>query len=290
MEYYNFINENDAPFELIKTLSLPTSADEKITIEMQDKTNQDALHILSEGHVKILGLSILLAKAIYEKTPFLIFDDIVNSIDDDHRDGVAKLLITHSDFSNIQMILTCHGEIFVTMLDGYVNNSEMVERYMFIPAEKLEERGIFMKYRDSKVPLAVARQKYDENDLKDSAMSCRRAVEYITGKLWNKLSEHIDGGISVKLRRLQSAPDLNSIATALHVHTSDKYVLGAEEVNKDLENLLCASAWMKLNKGTHVDDKIPEFAGGEIKSLLELVEKFARDVDNMKIKASVIKR
>ena len=121
-------------------------------------------------------------------------------------------------------------------------------------------------------------------------MSCRRAVEYITGKLWNKLSKYIDGGISVKLRRLQGAPDLNSIATALHVHTSDKYVLGAEEVNEDLGNLLCDSAWMKLNKGTHEDGQIPEFARGEIKTLLELVEKFAHDVDNTTIKASVIKR
>lgn len=43
-----------------------------------------------------------------EGMTFLIFDDIVNSVDDDHRGGVARLLITHPDFAAVQMILTCH--------------------------------------------------------------------------------------------------------------------------------------------------------------------------------------
>lgn len=285
--YYNCINEDDADFELIKELHLPLAANEKITIEMEDGVSQDALLILSEGHVKILGLSILLAKAVSEGIPFLIFDDIVNSVDDDHRDGVAKLLITHTDFANTQMILTCHGEMFVSMLEGYVSNSNSMTRYMFLPADTLNERGVFIKYQDPSIPLEVAKKKYEENQLKDSAMSCRRAVECITGKLWKKLSPCI-GGISVKLRNLQGQPDLFSITSALYDHTKGKYIQDAEEINEDLKKLMEASSWSKLNKGTHEDRSIPEFTRGDVKQLLELVEKLAKDVEEVKIKATVV--
>lgn len=287
LEYYNCINEGDADFELIKELHLPLAVNEKITIEMEDGVSQDALLILSEGHVKILGLSILLAKAVSEGIPFLIFDDIVNSVDDDHRDGVAKLLITHTDFANTQMILTCHGEMFVSMLEGYVSNSNSMTRYMFLPADTLGERGVFIKYQDPSIPLEVAKKKFEENQLKDSAMSCRRAVECTTGKLWKKLSPCI-GGISVKLRNLQGQPDLFSITSALYNHTKGKYIQDAEEINEDLKKLMEASSWSKLNKGTHEDKSIPEFTRGEVKQLLELVEKLAKDVEEVKIKATVV--
>ena len=288
-EYYNFINDGDADFELIKNLNLPISSSDKISLEMGDGIYHDALQILSEGHVKVLGLSLLLAKVTSEKLSFLVFDDIVNSIDDDHRDGVARLLMKHDDFKKVQMILTCHGEVFVTMLEGYKREDASMERYMFLPADTLEERGIFIRYQDPAIPLSVARKCYDNNQLKDSAMNCRRAVECITGKLWKKLSGYINGGISVKLRKLQGVPDLYNVTQALFEHTKAKYVKGADEVNKDLEELLKQSMWTKLNKGTHEDDSIPEFNRNEIKRLLEIVEKTSKDIDGLKINVSVIK-
>lgn len=286
-DYYNLINEDDAEFELIEELKLPVVANEKIIIKMEDGIEQDALQILSEGHVRILGLSILLAKAMYEKTPFLIFDDIVNSVDDDHRDGVAKLLITHPDFVGTQMILTCHGELFVSKLEDYVVNKKDMVRYMFLPADSLEERGIFIKYQDASLPLQNAREKYEDGMLKDSAAKCRQAVECITGKLWKKVSGYIDGGISVKIRGLNNGPDLYNIATALYGSTKHKFVEGIDEIHEDLGKLKEDSMWSVLNKGTHIDDKIPEFNRGEVKKLLELLEKMAKEVDDLKIKPIV---
>lgn len=35
--------------------------------------------------------------------------------------------------------------------------------------DKLEERGIVIKYQDSTIPLKVAREKFENNELKDSA-------------------------------------------------------------------------------------------------------------------------
>ena len=284
--YYNQINEDDADFELIEELKLPIAPNEKIMIKMHDGMEQDALQILSEGHVRILGLSILLAKAVDEGSKFLIFDDIVNSIDDDHRDGVARLLITNHDFGDMQMILTCHGELFVSKLENYVSEKKEMIRYMFLPADSLEERGIFIKYQDSSIPLKSARDKYEDGNLKDSAAKCRQAVECITGKLWRKLSEYKKGGIAVNIRSLNGGPDLYNIANALYRETK-KGVDGIEEIHNDLGKLIEPSMWSVLNKGTHIDEKIPEFTRPEIKNLLEVLEKLSKEVDVLKIKLHV---
>lgn len=286
-EYYNYINRGDADFELIESLKLPVSANEKILVKMYDGLNQDALQILSEGHVRILGLSILLAKAISEDMPFIVFDDIVNSIDDDHRDGVASLLITHPDFENMQMILTCHGELFVSSLESYVENRKKMTRYMFLPADSLEERGIVIKYQDSTIPLKIAREKYQNGELKDSAAKCRQAVECISGALWKKISPCV-GGISIKLRNLQGSPDLRSVVDGLKAATNSKNMDGVETLHELLEKLTGMRVWNLLNKGTHVDVTLPEFSRVEIKELLDLLDCLNNEVKALKVKPAAV--
>ncbi len=56
-EYYNTINAHDPEFELFDSLTLPAKAGAKIEIKFKgDSRTHDALHILSEGHIKVLGL------------------------------------------------------------------------------------------------------------------------------------------------------------------------------------------------------------------------------------------
>lgn len=287
VRYYNKMNCDDAEFELLKKVKLPVSPNDKIIITMFDGTEQDAMLLLSEGHVKLLGLSILLAKAVQMKMPFLIFDDIVNAIDDDHRDGVAKLLIEDPDFKDTQMILTCHGEIFVSKLEDLVTQGNAVERYMFLPADSLNERGIVIRYRDPSVPLKTARAKFEEGSLKDCAAQCRRAIECITVSLWGKMASHIPGGISVQLINLKLTPDLYHVTAALAKASTPKYILGMESVHADLSKLLENRMWMLLNKGTHYDDAIPEFTRTEVRELLKLVEHLAEETKSLKIKPGV---
>ncbi len=285
VDYYNAMNCDDADFELLYDLKLPLSQNDKIIVRMKDGTEQDAMLLLSEGHVKLLGLAILLSKAVQSKMPFIIFDDIVNAIDDDHRDGVARLLINNPDFADVQMILTCHGEVFISKLEAIIKKATEVERYMFLPADSLDERGIVIHYQDPSVPLTMARKKYEEGALKDCAAKCRQAVECITGKMWSKLSPYIKGGISVKLRNLKQTPDLFQVTTALTAATKPKYVLGAEAIHTDLEKLISPDIWNVLNKGTHVDGTIPEFSRTEIRELLELIERLSSEINELKLKA-----
>lgn len=153
-EYYNTVNAHDPDFELLDSLTLPATIGAKIEIKFKrDSRTYDALHILSDGHIKVLGLSILLAKAANENLGFLIFDDIVNAIDDDHRGGIADLLLCHNDLKDRQHILTCHGETFINKLEHKLGTSlaeKHVKSYRFIPADTLTTRGVQVSIGDSK--------------------------------------------------------------------------------------------------------------------------------------------
>ena len=51
----------------------------------------DALIVFSAKGIKCLGLTILLAKNLAQGCPVvMLFDDVVNAIDDDHRDGIWR--------------------------------------------------------------------------------------------------------------------------------------------------------------------------------------------------------
>ncbi len=71
-DYYNFMNHDDADFEKVEKFTLPKAVNEKINIKLKDGIETDALQVLSEGHIKILGLSILLSKTNHENINFMI--------------------------------------------------------------------------------------------------------------------------------------------------------------------------------------------------------------------------
>ena len=184
-------------------------------ITFADGSEIEALQVLSEGHIKILGLSILLAKAVHDKLNFIVFDDIVNAIDDDHRNGIADLLMNHADFSDVQIILSTHGEQFVIKLQdklGKQRYNKDAITYMFIPADSLEERGVIAEYSDAKAPLAAAEKKYVDNEIKDSASKCRQAMECIAYNLWNVIANRCASSCILVIRRKHS--ELRSIGNS----------------------------------------------------------------------------
>jgi hypothetical protein len=72
--------------------------------------SKDPRAFLSEGHLDSLGLCIFLAAVRIFNPPgsLLVLDDVLTSIDKEHRRRVGELL--YSDFQNYQIILTTHDE------------------------------------------------------------------------------------------------------------------------------------------------------------------------------------
>lgn len=289
IDYYNTINQDDADFEKLQELVLPDATSDKMFVTFADGSSSEALQVLSEGHIKILGLSILLAKAVHDGLSFIIFDDIVNAIDDDHRNGVADLLMNHCDFGNTQIILSTHGDQFIFKLQDKLGNQRVKNNavvYKFIPADSLEERGVIVEYSDAKTPLMAAEDKYKKNETKDAASKCRQAMECVSYNLWNIISKLPDGMISVGMRSPKSLPDLSSIVDSLIKKTSK--IQGMEDINIELKQLKEPSNWRVLNKGTHYEDEQKEFERADVKCVYNHLVKLDDLIRNIKISQTAV--
>jgi DNA sulfur modification protein DndD len=112
-EYYKAINHHDDDHECIHALSFEKTGETyRIKILNADGSSLDAFSILSEGHLRVLGLSLLLAMAEKNKFPLIVFDDVVNAIDSDHRSNIIDLFFADSYLRRTQMIITTHDRLF----------------------------------------------------------------------------------------------------------------------------------------------------------------------------------
>lgn len=112
-EYYRAINNHDDEHEQIQSLSFENDGSGyRIKITNVNGSSLDAFATLSEGHLRALGLSLLLAMAQKNKYPLIVFDDVVNAIDSDHRSNIIDLFFDDEYLSRIQMVVTTHDRLF----------------------------------------------------------------------------------------------------------------------------------------------------------------------------------
>ncbi len=120
-EYYCTINQHDSTEEDIANLYFERNkSGYRIKIDTKSQKNIDAILSLSEGHLRSLGLSLLLAVAEKHKYELIVFDDVVNAIDSDHRANIINLLYNDTYLSKIQQIITTHDRLF---WERYCNKS-----------------------------------------------------------------------------------------------------------------------------------------------------------------------
>tara|TARA_R100000306_G_scaffold44395_1_gene42467 strand:+ start:888 stop:3710 length:2823 start_codon:yes stop_codon:yes gene_type:complete len=112
-DYYKAINDHDDEHERIEAIRFEKTGDGyRIKISNIDGTSLDAFSILSEGHLRALGLSLLLAMAEKNKFPVIVFDDVVNAIDSDHRSNIIDLFFSDPYLRRTQMVVTTHDRLF----------------------------------------------------------------------------------------------------------------------------------------------------------------------------------
>lgn len=285
LKFYNEINKNDHPSDRLKSLRLPTAVGERIEIEFETGDKCDALQVLSEGHIRCLGLAILLAKITRDRLPFLIFDDVVNSIDDEHRGAIIDLILNPEEVGKRQLIVTTHGEDFVKRLENAVpmkRYKEMVTRIDFLVP--FAAKKITVKLDSPRHYLTVATRSYEEGRTRDSLSYVRKAFEEELNRLWKKIaSKKLSAQISVGMRG-PGDPDLMSLATGLHQFLGRKEVAVFQEAVPHLGEMLgyCEKhkvEWNYLNEGTHEEDRAEEFDAAVVRHMLETVIKLDEAIE-----------
>ncbi len=285
LKFYNEINKNDHPSDRLKSLRLPTAAGERVEIEFEIGDKCDALQVLSEGHIRCLGLAILLAKITRDRLPFLIFDDVVNSIDDEHRGAIIDLILNPDEVGKRQLIVTTHGEDFVKRLENAVpmkKYKETVTRIDFLVP--FAAKKITVKLDSPRHYLTVATRSYEEGRIRDSLSYVRKAFEEELNRLWKKIAnKKLSAQISIGMRG-PGDPDLMSLATGLHQFLGRKDVTVFQEAVPHLVEMLGYGEthkveWNHLNKGTHEEGRVEEFDAVIVRRMLETVIKLDEAIE-----------
>lgn len=282
VELYNAFNRNDAENELLAAVKLPLAQNERLKIAFKNNSGKfhDALHILSEGHIRCLGLAILLAKNLKENAPVLIFDDPVNAIDDDHRESIRRALFEDQYFSKKQIMLTCHGEEFFKDIQNLLSADAAGQAKSFSFLPKLGDTHVRVDFNSPPRNYIVsARQHFNRNEVRDALAKARQALEALTKcKIWRYVSKHGDGNLSLKLRAATSPIELRNLTEQLKskIGKADFTDGNKNNVLAPIDALLGPNGesreWRYLNKGTHEENDRQDFDRSSVLSIITNLE------------------
>lgn len=284
-DLYNLFNVDDHDHDKLAKLDLPLRGGDRIRVAFVGSQDQlhDALRVLSEGHLRCLGLAILLAKNIKLGLPLLVFDDAVNAIDHDHRKGIRDTLFGDARLNGKQILITCHSPEFITQVQ---NGLAQGASKLYILKHHGGDHQPIVKNGSDRHYLHRAQERLDEADQRQALASCRQALENLTTRVWKALGKADDslGRISLVLRRPDGDPELRNLVEVLFRAINNGVVQGRlttaawTQRKEAFQELLAvpeaALAWKYLNKGTHDGDG-EDFEVGIVRQILAALTKLS---------------
>ena len=139
----------------------------------------------SEGHQDGMGLCLYLAlmkRTLGDKYTFSVLDDVLMSIDADHRREVCKLLVR--EFPNTQFILTTHDRVWLKFMhtENLIKNSVTFGSWSVETGPKTwQHRDVWMEIEDY----------LKQDDISAAASKLRHYLEYISSVLADSLRAEV---------------------------------------------------------------------------------------------------
>lgn len=283
MELYNEFNHEDREEDKLCELRLPHTGEGMIEIAFRGNPDRrlNALTTLSEGHIRCLGLAILLAKAQSIGAPLIIFDDAINAIDHDHRGGIRAAIFESERFSQTQIIVTCHSPEFVKDIQNHLPQAVRNDCQQFV---LLHHDG---DYQPRVIPdvgsanyLSRAREAMGRFDPRDALSNARKALEMLMQKAWKWLESHRIGNISVQIEGPGKEPQLRMLCEALRskLRGTATFVHDSKEALVDCLNTILGIpeqtlVWTLLNKGAHEEHNRDDFDRNQVEAVLNVLER-----------------
>lgn len=285
-DFYNAFNRNDRNEDKLDALHLPLTGDGRIEISFRGNraARVDALQVLSEGHVRCLGLAILLAKARSIECPVIVFDDAINAIDHDHRGGIRETIFESDRFAHTQLIVTCHSNEFIKDIQQH------------LPAQRRNACQVYLLRHHSgdyrprvagNVPsanyIAKARAAREVLNDREALAACRQALEMLSEKTWRWMASHDQGLLNLLIAGVGAEPALRNLCEALikklreaqtfdHVNKATLVSMYGTILGIPATNLV----WVYLNKGTHEEAERDDFDGELVESVVLTLETLDR--------------
>ena len=292
MSLYNEFNRNDLDADKLVALHLPLNGEQKIEIEFRGNpgVRVDALRILSEGHIRCLGLAILLAKAQSIQSPLVVFDDVINAIDHDHRSGIRETIFESDHFAETQLIVTCHSNEFIKDIQQHLQAARRDDCKVYLFRQ---HTGDYQPRVSGNVSIrsyvAKARASKDNLDHREALAACRQGLEMLSEKVWRWLGSHELGALNLQLAGVGAEPGLRNLCDALlkrlanatHFTHANKPALLAS-YGRILGIPAANLVWTYLNKGTHEEANRDDFDADLVESVVQALE----EVDALDLRPS----
>jgi recombinational DNA repair ATPase RecF len=282
MNLYNEFNQQDLDADKLAALHLPVTGEQKIELFFRGnpQVRVDALRILSEGHIRCLGLAILLAKSQSIQSPLIIFDDMINAIDHDHRSGIRETIFENDHFAQTQLIVTCHSNEFIKDIQQHLpaQRRNDCQVYLF-----RNHDGNYQPRVTGNVPsknyVVKARASKNALDDREALASSRQALEMLSETTWRWLASHDFGVLNLQLAGVGAEPGLRNLCEALmkrlneattftHVNKGPLVAAYGRILGIPATNLV----WTYLNKGTHEEANRDDFDGALVESVIQTLE------------------
>jgi energy-coupling factor transporter ATP-binding protein EcfA2 len=286
MELYNEFNEADRDEDKLAELRLPLTGEGTIEIAFRSAPGRrvNALAALSEGHIRCIGLAILLAKAQSVSAPLIVFDDAINAIDHDHRSGIRTAMFESDRFRQTQIIVTCHSPEFVKDVENHLPRESRLDcqQYVLLPHRGDHQPRVNPDVGSANY-LARARQALERFDPRDALSYARKALEMFMQKSWKWLESHRVGNISVQIEGPGKEPQLRTLCEAVRTkldrmpnfaHASKLPLL--DNLNAILGIPEQTLVWTLLNKGTHEEPNRDDFDLQHVEIVLRVLESIDR--------------
>jgi recombinational DNA repair ATPase RecF len=281
-DLYNDCNDHDQEADKLAFLYLPLTGEQRIEIAFRGEPQRrlDALAVLSEGHIRCLGLAILLAKGLSARSPLIVFDDPVNAIDHDHRGGIRQTIFESDRFRETQLVVTCHSNEFIKDVQNNLpqhSRNDWGEYVFRHHTGDYHPRVTANEMSRSYVPRARAAK--DSLDDREALSYARRSLEMLSNKVWKWLVFFDRGTLVVEIDRTGGEPSLRNLCEAIHiklkrdatfVHANKEPILTAlrRVLGIPAQNLI----WSYLNKGAHEEENRDDFDAAHVESVVRTLE------------------
>lgn len=281
-ELYNDFNHLDHEHDKLAALYLPLTGEQRIELAFRGapQRREDALAVLSEGHIRCLGLAILLAKSLSTDCPVIIFDDAINAIDHDHRNGIRQTVFDSDRFLQSQLLVTCHSHEFIKDVQNSMPRDRRADcqEYLLMYHDGDHHPRVHPDVGSSNY-LARARQALDRFDPRDALSHARKALEMLAKKCWRWLKSHGQGELSVLIDGPGGEPTLRALCESLRKklrelvtfnHASKEPLMNALEAILGIPS--ATLVWTYLNKGTHEEADRDDFDHAQVTLVIETLE------------------
>lgn len=278
--YYNEVNRGDSQDEKIKNINFKEESDKTYTIELERNDGwKNAGVILSEGHLRVLGLSIILSIAESSSTPFIIFDDVVNAIDSEHRANIIEMFFSNRYLKKTQLIVTTHDRLFW-------------ERFCNTYSSKINKKGIgkissCFKYQNNSVHYIPYTISYEDKinealkfyDIRQALVYLRIWFESICFEYCKRKEEKLEGYFSTK----QHEKPTHLIVSITAVY--DKIIKRRFNESKHLKIITENLNWNFLNQEHHsFDENIFNIShsttSNEVQKIFDALKGFHEEVND----------